>query len=351
MSQSILYYPNIDMKDGVWLRNALLYWDEVCSIVPNEYYDGLSPEVCYMQERGFYRAIYPKDIFYNGDFEEFKTSIEKRLKYRCKQIANHRVRLNRQNRQIYSQIHCSKMPYEIMNLFEDAERNSSEWITIKNDIAEIYMRTLAEFAAKYDEEDIVVGTDSLMSLDKIYKRIPCKDENVATSLIINKCLPLPSMDTPFEEIIDFKERRRSELFELRIKIRDLEQKISQSESVEEIKSRIAEFKEEWIIELERASKLFKGDGIGFALGSLRSFIADAGAMAGLTQGIKEYLEKNKVPVNLFGTIIGTAGLVGVGVNYMKYRGKTNVKHPNGSFAYILNAYRNNLLNGKIYELI
>lgn len=139
MSQSILYYPNIDIKDGVWLRNALLYWDEVCSIVPNEYYDGLSPEVCYMQERGFYRAIYPQDIFYNGDFEEFKTTIEKRLKYRCKQIANHRVRLNRQNRQIYSQIHCSKMPYEIMNLFEDAERNSSEWITIKNDIAEIYI--------------------------------------------------------------------------------------------------------------------------------------------------------------------------------------------------------------------
>lgn len=185
------------------------------------------------------------------------------------------------------------------------------------------MRTLAEFAAKYDEEYIVVGTDSLMSLDKIYKRIPCKDENVATSLIINKCLPLPSMDTPFEEIIDFKERRSSELFEFRIKIRDLEQKISQSESVEEIKSRMAEFKEEWIIELERASKLFRGDGIGFTLGSLRSFIADAGAMAGLMQGIKEYLGKNKVPVNLFGAIIGTAGLVRVGVNYMKYRGKTS----------------------------
>lgn len=28
---TILYYPTIKIKDGIWLRNALLYWDKVSS--------------------------------------------------------------------------------------------------------------------------------------------------------------------------------------------------------------------------------------------------------------------------------------------------------------------------------
>ena len=34
MAQTILYYPTINIQDGTWLRNAILYWDEVSSIVP-----------------------------------------------------------------------------------------------------------------------------------------------------------------------------------------------------------------------------------------------------------------------------------------------------------------------------
>ena len=44
MGQTILYYPKINILDGVWLRNALLYWDEVPSIVPDESYSDLSTE-------------------------------------------------------------------------------------------------------------------------------------------------------------------------------------------------------------------------------------------------------------------------------------------------------------------
>ena len=50
MAQTILYYPGIDIQDGVWLRNAILYWDEVSSIVPYENYPDFSPELLYLQE-------------------------------------------------------------------------------------------------------------------------------------------------------------------------------------------------------------------------------------------------------------------------------------------------------------
>ena len=52
MAQTILYYPTINIQDSAWLRNAVLYWDEVSSIVPYEDYPNFSPEVLFLQRSG-----------------------------------------------------------------------------------------------------------------------------------------------------------------------------------------------------------------------------------------------------------------------------------------------------------
>ena len=54
MAQTILYYPTIDIQDSTWLRNAILYWDEVSSIVPYENYLGFSPELLYLHKLKIY---------------------------------------------------------------------------------------------------------------------------------------------------------------------------------------------------------------------------------------------------------------------------------------------------------
>ena len=50
MAQTILYYPTINIQDGSWLRNAILYWDEVSSIVPDENYSDFFPELLHSTE-------------------------------------------------------------------------------------------------------------------------------------------------------------------------------------------------------------------------------------------------------------------------------------------------------------
>lgn len=62
MSQTILYYPNINIPDDAWLRNAILYGDEVSSIVPYENYPDFSPELSYLQELGIYEAVYSVNL-------------------------------------------------------------------------------------------------------------------------------------------------------------------------------------------------------------------------------------------------------------------------------------------------
>ena len=38
MSRTVLYYPYIQVPtSGLWIRKALLYWDQVAAIVPRSY--------------------------------------------------------------------------------------------------------------------------------------------------------------------------------------------------------------------------------------------------------------------------------------------------------------------------
>jgi len=39
IGRSVLYYPTITIPPGSWLRNAVLYWDSVGSIVPRSFDD------------------------------------------------------------------------------------------------------------------------------------------------------------------------------------------------------------------------------------------------------------------------------------------------------------------------
>lgn len=79
MAQTILYYPTINIQDSAWLRNAVLYWDEVSSIVPYEDYPNFSPEVLFLQRSGVYKAVYPQKLFSSEFAEDFCNSIVKRI--------------------------------------------------------------------------------------------------------------------------------------------------------------------------------------------------------------------------------------------------------------------------------
>src|SRR5215203_164727 len=69
--RSILYYPTITVPNGVWLRRALLYWDRVASIVPQENYesftrDAYTSEIEFLSSEGAFREVYPEALFYGS---------------------------------------------------------------------------------------------------------------------------------------------------------------------------------------------------------------------------------------------------------------------------------------------
>ena len=58
MEKTILYYPTIKIRDGHWLRNAILYWDKVASVVPGDgFRESNSLEIEYLRSTGISRGV------------------------------------------------------------------------------------------------------------------------------------------------------------------------------------------------------------------------------------------------------------------------------------------------------
>ncbi|MCF6293020.1 MAG: hypothetical protein L3J04_06465 [Robiginitomaculum sp.] len=58
MLGSALYFPHIDIDDPVWLRSAILFWDDIQTIVPNaisEPYQNEDSKICY--ELGYLKPL------------------------------------------------------------------------------------------------------------------------------------------------------------------------------------------------------------------------------------------------------------------------------------------------------
>lgn len=127
MAQTILYYPTINIQNSAWLRNAVLYWDEVSSIVPYEDYPNFSPEVLFLQRLGVYKAVYPQNLFSSEFAEDFCNSIVKRIAAYEARIINNEVQNSRaqvhKNKifapALHELIHYGKLPSQLLDFFEN----------------------------------------------------------------------------------------------------------------------------------------------------------------------------------------------------------------------------------------
>lgn len=173
MAQMILYYPTIDIQDGQWLRNAVLYWDKVASIAPYDNYSDLSPEILYLKERKLYEPILPQNLFHSEYATDFADAVVRRIDW----YTNHKTIpaekfQNSQTTRIYRNkiyaptlhhlIQDKKIPINLLSYLTDSKYVNDYGdgvMEIDSKVAAIYIRTLAEFAAKCYSEDIVIGTD------------------------------------------------------------------------------------------------------------------------------------------------------------------------------------------------
>ena len=353
VKNTILYYPTITIPTGPWLRQALLYWDELGSIVPR---DDLgkrdlipySPDLQWLENEHVFRPFSPELIGRGRGtvVNDFKSELLDTVK-----SADFRKLLPPvRKRQFSARIHKDKVSHELYDLLKNRhlakeKRDDPVWYYFEEPMALLYMAKMAKYLAAEDQQPTVVGTDL-----RQYEHL-----NFGTSVLRNGVasltasflgvLPVPREDASLADILDFKRRHADELLNFREMLNEFETKISACRSEAEAKSVLADFSTKVQTSLATLHAALKGRRIPTVLGSMESLIkgtSPAWLSALLVQtGKAATIAAVSVPWLLGGAAV--AGTIAVGKYLCDRRNERRALMTQSRVSYLFEAKRDHII--------
>lgn len=297
-----LYYPTIDIPEENWLKSAILFWDEIKTIVPtsikNPYQNRLTQ---ILNDKGILTAfeINPN----NRLVEDLSESV---MKY-INEASNFLVNENSESIRIHTEklpkefrIHPEKLPYAIRHLIE---RNIDDegWFKTNSEFGSFYMSLLANKICE-DKAFALLTDNSIASnlteqarLDNrvqfgerdYYRRNERTTLNLSQGLLTNlivKGIKL-APNTSVEKIIEFKNNHKDELGQFRTNLMKLVNNVSRENSLDAIQQQVSDiYKDEFLPSLNNLEKALDGSQIKwFSESILKVALISTGATAFLPE--------------------------------------------------------------------
>lgn len=221
--RTVLYYPRIEVPTGHWIRQAVLYSDEVASIVPREYgrhpNERFSADLRLLRSAGAYRPLYPDRLVANtGGWEalaNFRRDFERRAS------TPSFLRAVSGSSSFSERIYRGKVAYSVFhdylrpNRLAVEDSSDKRYYRFEKHAGLLYMTLLAKHLAPLDSSHTVPGTD-LPAFERI--GLSANDETHADpclSVLISDLLPVPTAAVPLTKILSFREKHRAALLRLR----------------------------------------------------------------------------------------------------------------------------------------
>lgn len=289
--KTILYYPTIKIEDGSWLRNAILYWDNVASIVPGfDYNEFNSIEIEYLREAGIYKPIYPNTLADSGTLcEQFCREVKEKLKESRKSNDEKIMQIHREKIAMSqnSMLHIDKTPNLILDFLKDEgivmENCEGPWLDIKSSEAEVYLSILAKYLAKI-ERNTDIGTDLSTKFLEPYGGTNKKEQEkqLYLDMALQDILPEPNKEgVSIQDIIDFRMEYKKELHCFRKRIELFHDSLKwHTEDIYDMFEKTEKFKNEIAMDLQMIEDLLNQKNFSFKHISLRSLLP-IGLMAGI----------------------------------------------------------------------
>lgn len=226
--ERILYYPYIAVPNTKWLTQALLYWDEVASIVPSDYFNHPELHDPYMLElvrANLVRQLPPLDeMGAPTGFKDGFIEIVERL------LPNSATALGRKAEKRFARIHSEKMFYNIYHELRArgiAREGEGPWYEVEEQISMWFMLYLAAYIGKRDNYTPI--TDKrIPQIHPIPTPMPkgkeiqnpekIQNRRRNRTLVLQGLLPVPRDNVQLEDIIKFKEKYGTQLKKFRSEI-------------------------------------------------------------------------------------------------------------------------------------
>lgn len=344
MNRTLLYYPTIVIRNERWIRQSILYWDSIGSIVPCGMEDSLheSYDIEILQREGLFRIYSPNEYVQKKDdllASEFMRVAEDNFisNRSSNQQAKPPVEVD------LSWIYDYKMSYVVANWLERkslAERKDRK-LYMDSDLAMVYMSLLAKHMANDDLEAITTpSTDYPENLNLIYPK-PIESRKMSVmNLSLHKVLPVPIENVQVADIIKFKAKRKDELTNFNRVISEYREKLKQLVEPVEIRELNASFVERIKIEVSNLGKAFHGDRMQFILGTIRNlFLVETSTLAtALTTGLSSEIQ---FPLSVAGAVV--AGGLSLGEYLMDVRNRQLERLAQNQYSYIYHATQEGII--------
>jgi hypothetical protein len=246
--RTVLYYPTIEVPTDRWLRQAILYWDDIGSIVP-ERYDNVtpsgkrySPEVEMLRQNGLFRPFNPGRIMrQHAVVGAFKAELESLV-----DGDDFRFLLSRQGPPVLSEpLYQDKVNHEVFNLLEarglvEEREKDGQFYYFESSTALLYMAVLAKYLADDDEHATVPGTD-LPDYEQISFRAAGKKEGLPCVKTRLNVLPVPREDVPISAIMEYRQNHPDELNNFRKVIDEMQGELKKSERRSDVQDVLAKY--------------------------------------------------------------------------------------------------------------
>lgn len=274
-----LYYPTIDIPEENWLKSAILYWDEIQTIVPTSiktpYQNKLTQT---LHDKGI---LTPFEI--DPDNRLVTDLSETVLKY-INEASNFLVNENSENVRIHTEklprefrMHPEKLPHEIRHLIERNIDNEG-WFRTNSEFGSFYMSLLANkicedrsFALLTDNsiasnltEQAILDNRVQFGARDYYRRNDRTTLHLAQGLLTNLIVKGVKLapDTSVEKIIDFKNNHKDELGQFRTNLLKLVNNVNKESSLDAIQQQVSDiYNDEFLPGLNNLEKALDGSQI------------------------------------------------------------------------------------------
>ena len=282
-----LYYPWIDIPDESWLKNAMLYWDNIQTIVPKR----IKKPYKNTTSEAFFNEGLLIPFYVHSNLEEIEELTESVSEYLnspegmqvlfSDEEGDYRfIHPNKFSEYLLDVIsmHPEKLPKEIQRVLKTSLNREGEWIPVNKRFANYYMTLLATHLS--EKHGIALLTDSAsksrlanvarldgslslysigydnMHPHKRSLRMFQRDRSLAQAMLADLILEGIKIDpdTSVNKIIKFRKKFQNELGNFRIKVAELTKEISNEQPLEALRQNI---QDKYLNEVKPAIKSIK----------------------------------------------------------------------------------------------
>lgn len=252
-----LYYPWIDIEDETWLKNAMLYWEKIQTIVPssieNPYTTRTAQEFC---EEGILEPFYVESSM--KDIDELKDDVLRYLEspegvelLNSKEFSKKNmihVDMSLQEIRKRLKVHPEKLSYALI----DKLVKTDGWMKVDRPFLDFYMTLLATRLSERSGTGLLtdeVANYNLSTAARLDVRLSIREsqrnvsdingstdmpptlaQGTLANLVLEKIQIAP--DTPVNKILEFRADYAIELGRFRTKIDELTNEISKYQQLD-----------------------------------------------------------------------------------------------------------------------